>query len=213
MTKTTRVRLRFAKCGDLRLVSHHDLMRCLERMLRRAAVPVAVSQGFNPRPKMIFALPLALGIEGTEEVVDLELSQPVDPPELLASLSAVAPAGFHWTEALSLPAGAQVPRPHTVSYCIPVPPERAGAARVALESLLASSSWPLTRKRPDRERTFDVRAHLVDAALAPDGLLSFRLNVSADGSLRPEELLEALSLRDLLDAGAVLTRTKVDLVS
>ena len=36
MTRAIKVRLRFAKCGDLRLVSHHDLMRCLERMLRRA---------------------------------------------------------------------------------------------------------------------------------------------------------------------------------
>ena len=43
MTTATKVRLRFAKNGDLRLVSHHDLMRCLERMIRRAELPVAQS--------------------------------------------------------------------------------------------------------------------------------------------------------------------------
>src|ERR1051326_7207454 len=47
-----KVRLRFAKRGDVRLVSHHDLMRCLERALRRACIPMALSQGFNPRPKI-----------------------------------------------------------------------------------------------------------------------------------------------------------------
>ncbi len=75
----TRVRLRFAKRGDLRLISHHDLMRCLERMLRRAALPVAHSRGFNPRPKATFALALALGIEGCREVLDLDLDEPMEP--------------------------------------------------------------------------------------------------------------------------------------
>ena len=51
MTKANKVRLRFAKCGDLRLVSHHDLMRCLERMLRRAQIPVAMSQGLTRGPR------------------------------------------------------------------------------------------------------------------------------------------------------------------
>ena len=59
MVAATKVRLRFAKRGDLRLVSHHDLMRCLERMLRRANLPMAYSQGFNPRPKVVFSLALA----------------------------------------------------------------------------------------------------------------------------------------------------------
>ena len=76
MTTASKLRLRFAKRGNLRLVSHHDLMRCLERMVRRAQIPLALSQGFTPRPRIVFALPLALGIEGCSEVVDLELSAP-----------------------------------------------------------------------------------------------------------------------------------------
>ena len=64
MTTATKLRLRFAKCGDLRLVSHHDIMRCLERMVRRAQIPLATSQGFNPRPKIVFALALGPGDRG-----------------------------------------------------------------------------------------------------------------------------------------------------
>jgi radical SAM-linked protein len=86
MKQATRVRLRFAKCGDLRLVSHHDIMRCLERMLRRARIPIALTQGYNPRPKITFALALGLGIEGRSEVVDLELAEPLEPAELLGRL-------------------------------------------------------------------------------------------------------------------------------
>src|SRR6266478_5197236 len=75
-------RIRFRKAGDLRLVSHHDLMNCFERMLRRAALPFHSTEGFNPRPRLVFALSLALGIAGREEVADLELDGTIDPDEI-----------------------------------------------------------------------------------------------------------------------------------
>jgi len=211
MTKATKVRLRFAKCGDLRLVSHHDIMRCLERMLRRAQIPMALSQGFNPRPKIIFASALGVGIEGCCEVVDLELSEAWEPSELLECLRTVAPAGFDWKDARPLPLDARPPRPLTVEYCIPVPADRQVAAELSLQSLLSSANWPFFRRRPHRESTFDLRAQLIEAELTTEGLLRFRLKVSPDGSARPEELLEALALRDVLDRGAVLSRTDVEL--
>jgi radical SAM-linked protein len=211
MTKAIKVRLRFAKRGDLRLVSHHDLLRCLERMLRRAQIPVASSQGFNPRPKITFALALGLGIEGCREVVDLELAEPLEPCELLLRLRSVAPAGFEWIDARPLPPDARPPQPRTVEYCFPIAAERRGAAAASLQSLLDSSNWPIKRCRPQRESTFDLRPQLAAAELTGEGLLRFRLKIAPDGSLRPEELLEALALRDLMDRGAILTRTDMEL--
>jgi radical SAM-linked protein len=211
MTTATKVRLRFAKRGDLRLVSHHDIMRCFERMLRRAAIPVAKSQGFNPRPKLSFASALGLGIEGRREIVDVELSSPVEPAVLLERLRAVAPPGFEWNDASSLPVGAPAPLLRAAEYCIEVPFERCDKARGDLQSFLCSSDWFCLRKRPKGDSTFDLRPHVLGAELEPDGLLRFRLKVAADGSARPDELLEALALRDLLDQGGVLVRVNVEL--
>jgi radical SAM-linked protein len=211
MTKATKVRLRFAKCSELRLVSHHDLMRCLERMLRRAAIPVAASQGFNPRPKMTFALALGLGIEGRAEVVDLDLREPMDPDAVLARLAAVAPPGFVLYGARALAPDAPAPRPCAVEYCIPVSEDRREHAQSALGALLAEETRPFIRRRADRELRFDLREQVRKAELTSDGMLRFRLIVSPGGSVRPEELLESLALRDLLENGAVLTRTDVDL--
>ena len=74
-----KMRFRFRKDGALRLLSHHDLMRCFERMLRRAALPVRQSQGFHPKPRLIFALSLPLGVIGCEEVAELELEEVLPP--------------------------------------------------------------------------------------------------------------------------------------
>jgi radical SAM-linked protein len=215
MTTATKLRCRFAKRGDLRLVSHHDIMRCLERMVRRARIPLAMSQGFTPRPKIVFALALGLGIEAWSEVVDIELSEPCEPASLLRQLAAVAPAGFDWLEAQALPAGAPPPRPVAVEYVLPLPPDRHEAARAALSLLLASSTWPATRRRPDRDRDrevlIDLRPLVIDAELTDLGVLRARLKICPDRSIRPEELLESLGLRDLLDQGAVLARTHVEL--
>src|SRR5436189_3482163 len=89
-----KLRIRFRKGGDLRLVSHHDLMRCFERMLRRAALPFHSTEGFNPKPRMAFALSLALGVEGHEEVLELELDEELPLEEIQARLSNEAPAGL-----------------------------------------------------------------------------------------------------------------------
>jgi len=180
-------------------------------MLRRAEFPMAMSQGFNPRPKFTFALALGLGIEGLREVVDLELSEALDLSEIVGRLRSVAPPGFDWKDAFALPPNAPPPRPRLVDYSFPVVAERREVALSRLESLLASASWPMTRHRQDRDVNIDLRTQVVEAELTTEGLLRFRLKVSPAGSARPEELLEALALRDLLDRGAVLTRTNIDL--
>ncbi len=158
---------------------------------------------------------LGLGIEAWSEVVDIELSEPCEPASLLRRLAEVAPAGFDWLDAQALPAGAPPPRPVAVEYALRLPRSAHEAARAALSRLLASTSWTATRRRPDRDRdrevSIDVRPLVIDAEVTDLGVLRARLKICPDRSIRPEELLESLGLRDLLDQGAVLARTHVEL--
>lgn len=213
MRTATRVRLRFAKRGDLRFVSHHDLMRCLERLLRRAAIPVALSQGFNTRPKMVFPLAMGLGIEGRREVVELDLAEPLEPAEVLRRLAAATPPGLDWLDAEAVAPGraAQV---GAVAYALDVPGARLEETRARLAALLASTSWPYTRRRPDRDREIpiDLRPFVLGAAIDPPGTLRFWMKMTPNVSARPEEVIDALGLRDALGQGAVLVRTEMELV-
>ena len=68
-------------------------MRCFERLFRRAGLALSMSQGFHPKPQMTFPLALAVGIEGRDEVMEIELTESPPAEELLAQLRPQSPAG------------------------------------------------------------------------------------------------------------------------
>src|SRR4051812_26564845 len=156
-----KVRIRFRKVGDLRLVSHHDLMRCFERMLRRAALPFHSTEGFNPKPRMVFALSLALGIEGCEEVVELELDEDLPPEEVHERLARQAPAGLEVVSVrpIDVKTTAQVRR---VCYRLEVPTARLEDLPERIVALLADAHCWVERTRPKQASRGDRQARSLD---------------------------------------------------
>ena len=92
--KLQRIRAYFGKLGDMALVSHLDLLRLLDRAVRRAALPVAFSGGFHPSPRIAIAQALPLGTTSCGEIVDFELSELVNPVKFQAQLAQQLPAGI-----------------------------------------------------------------------------------------------------------------------
>src|SRR5687768_18374101 len=89
-----RVRFRFRKEDDLRLISHKDLVRTWERLFRRAGLPLGMSEGFHPKPRMSFPLALAVGVSGRDEVMELELCEERTAEELRSALTPHLPPGL-----------------------------------------------------------------------------------------------------------------------
>lgn len=85
------VRIIFSKTGKLKFISHLDLIRTMKAALLRAGVPVWYTEGFNPHPKMVFALPLSLGTESLCEYMDFKITRPMDHPEITARLNRALP--------------------------------------------------------------------------------------------------------------------------
>jgi radical SAM-linked protein len=202
-----KIRLRFAKTGALRLLSHHDLMRCAERMLRRAEVPFKLTAGFHPSPRIVFALSLPLGVVGRNELVEVELTQPLDDADVFARLNRQAPEGlsFHAAKVIGLKATA-VPR--RVVYRLPVPPDRTAELADAVASNLAMPKVWVEKSHP-KPRRVNVRPYLRDVAVGPDSI-ALDLWVTGQGTARAEDLLRHLGLADVLDDGAVLERTDLE---
>jgi radical SAM-linked protein len=212
-----KVRLRFRKLGPLRLLSHHDLMRTFERLLRRAEIPFHRTQGFHPKPRVVFALSLPLGVIGRDEVVEIELTCPVQPYEMLERLSRHAPPGLEITSACRVPLR-QTAQVRGLSYALPIEPERVPDLQPRLAAVLEAPTCVVERTRPPRRR-LDLRPFLRDLRLqdetGPDGqprtLLVMDLWLTDRGTARPEEVLRILDLDHLLDAGAVLERLRLEL--
>jgi radical SAM-linked protein len=114
-----KVRIRFRKSGHLRLVSHLDLMRSLERVLRRAALPFRMTGGFHPTPRLVITQSLPLGVVGHREVMELELTEEIDPDEVLRRLRGQVPPGIEFLSARRLPMKV-TGRPRRAVYRIPL---------------------------------------------------------------------------------------------
>ncbi len=71
------VRIKFAKVGKMKYISHLDLSRTMKTAFRRAGVPIKYTEGFNPRPKLVFALTVSVGSESVCEFLDITLSRPI----------------------------------------------------------------------------------------------------------------------------------------
>jgi radical SAM-linked protein len=203
-----KVRLRFRKAGNLRLVSHRDLMKCFERALRRAELPIHVTQGFHPLPRMVFALSLGLGIIGLEEVLELEFDAVVDLDQVHARLAQEMPVGLDilTIQRISLQASAQVRR---AGYRVQVPAERCGELPDRLAALLATPECWIERTRPQARR-FNLRPLLSELRLT-DRQLDLILWVTPQGTARPAEVLETLGLGDLVAAGVPVERFLLEL--
>jgi radical SAM-linked protein len=200
-------RIRFRKAGALRLISHHDLMRSFERMLRRAAIPFHSTAGFNPKPRLIFALSLPLGIVGCREVVDLELDAQLSPAELIARLAQQAPEG------LTILSAEQIDPKSTahvrqVTYRVALPSERCADLPERVRSVLAASCCWFERNRP-KKRRLNLRAWISDIRVQSN-VLELDLSVTPDGTARPAEVLQVLGLGDL-DGRLLFERTALEL--
>ena len=78
-----RYRLRFAKKGNLCFIGHRDLLRTIERLICRAKAPVAMSQGFHPKPRVSYLSALPLGFSSDDEAMEIILDEALAPEELL----------------------------------------------------------------------------------------------------------------------------------
>ncbi|KAB8319154.1 DUF2344 domain-containing protein [Tolypothrix campylonemoides VB511288] len=91
-TKAQRLRVWFGKLGGLALVGHLDLMRLFDRTVRRAGLPISFTGGFHPTPRISIAYALPLGVTSSGEIVDFELTQPVDVETFRQKLAEALPS-------------------------------------------------------------------------------------------------------------------------
>lgn len=198
-----RLRLTFACDDALRYISHLDLMRTWERVLKRAGLPVTQSQGFTQRPRIALAAPLSVGGTSECEQLDLLLDDRLALSDLSAAVRAQLPRGLRLLEVETLPEGLPSLQSllRATEYLVDVPDARsAEAIRCAITALLARETLSWEHARGDEIKRYDLRRLIYEIELlsAADGRARLRMRLRHDetGAGRPEQVSRALGMTE-----------------
>jgi radical SAM-linked protein len=197
------MRITFSKGKRLKYISHLDLALTWTRALRRAGVPLAYSQGYNPQAKLQLASGLPLGYTGAAEVLDVILTDTMPLEEIIARVEPTFPEGLSIADAEEVP----LKSPSLQSAL------RQAVYRITVETslteeelnqrvarLMDSDRLEQQRVRKGRVETFDLRPLVDDVRLeATDNgqaVFYMRLSAGQHGNVRPIAVLAALGLED-----------------
>lgn len=202
----SRYRIEFSKGSEARFLSHLELMRAFQRAMRRAKLPLAFSQGFNPQPKMSFASALAVGVTSELEYMDLELKENLPPEKVQELLAENLPPGLEVLKCVKIP----LKSPTLMSLIsaadyevkVPLLEEKDGETiKEKIEELLKAQSLIVEKEGKKGLTEKELRPGIY--ALKCQGVenswvyLTMRLKTGSQGNIRPDEVL--LALKEIAD--------------
>jgi radical SAM family uncharacterized protein/radical SAM-linked protein len=153
-----RMRMRFSKTGQIRYLSHLELINLFTRAVQRAGIPILYSQGFHPHPRFSFAAATSVGIESQAEYLDLFVGD-MGAQESLERLNRVLPVGISILESVEvdLKAPSLSPLIEATCYRITLPGYDPAALAEQCVQFMAQSSWVLIRDKKGQLQTIDLR--------------------------------------------------------
>jgi len=195
-----RYRITFTRDRTVRFVGHLDLAKTWERILRRADLPVAHSQGFHPLPKLTFASALPVGCTSEAELMDVVLTQPLDPSDVMRQLGPKLPAGMAVTATVEVPLNAPALQAELrwAEYLVTI---EMGEAREQIEAKVRTFTEALSVIRERRGKRYDLRPLVLSLQVkeASSTSVQIAMQLKADakaGTGRPDEVLSALGWGD-----------------
>jgi len=208
------VLIEFKVRGNLRFLSHAEMVRVFQRACVRADIKVLYSEGFNPRLKLSLPLPRSVGIEVDDDLLCLRTETGAEECDLCTlvktRLSEQLPDGFELLTAKTAKAKASI-QPCLAAYLLAVQAEYLNEKlKSRIKCLLASENLNLQRRMGPENSKFknvDVRPFLKSIELDDTGI-TVECKISLAGSVRLDEILELLEL-DYGMLSAPIRRTRV----
>ena len=179
--RTFRLRVVYRKAGRLAWLSHLEITRALERCVRRAGLPYAVSQGFSPHMKIAFGSALPVGVGGTAEIFDVYLQRYVNAAEACKALQTACVPDLGVLSCSYIEG-----RAPAASVAFPVSRYRARLSE-PVESLDVPESITLVKKKGERELL--VHDYLMGFVSCAGCDVEFSLEQKPTGSLRADVFL------------------------
>ena len=194
-----RLRIRFKRGREVKYISHLDIIRVWVRAFRRAGIEPAYSEGFNPHPRISLAAPLATGVTGDAELMDIYINDSISPHNFREAVNRQMPAGMEILNTYQvdcvLPSlQAQLT---AAEYLVEIAPEEGvDCIRQALTEMLSKEQLPWQHERDTGIKSYDLRPLIEDLWLESYtgniAVVGMRLVCDNRGSGRPEQVIKAL---------------------
>ena len=183
-------RLQFTKYGDMKYVSHLDLIRLFTRIFHRAELPLAYSEGFNPHPKMAVLLPLSVGFESKCEYIDVEFKEGVSMLDCMKKLKGNLPLGMEIPQITELNETSKKAKAiRYASYEISFPEK---ITQDELDVFLGRDTIEVIKKTKRSEGTADIRPDIMDISVLENGNISAVISAESNANLKPDLLVLAM---------------------
>lgn len=185
----------FEKMGRMSWFSHLDLQNTMQRALRRAQLPVAYSQGFNPHVLTSFATALSVGCQSRGEVMEVEMAGEISPEEFAEKLNACLPDGLKVRRCAPVPdsAPALMAKVAEAGYDITAP--NADLTQ-AVEAFLKAEEVMVEKRSKTKTRLVNIRpmVHEITCAFGgKDSRLFMVLEQTNANALKVELVMQALA--------------------
>ncbi len=199
MTKT--LRFKFSRDASLKYIAHLDILRLFERALKRSQLPVAYTQGFNPRQKLVFGLPMSIGLTSESEFADIELEEEMEPEDFVARLNQSLPQGIRVIQAVAQTAKGNIMNQISAArYEIQFKAPKAIShhdMNSMVHSLLGREDISVMKKTKKGMRPVNIRPLIFSLSVQKRdmdvfGLEAF-LSAGAENNLRADLLMEAFN--------------------
>lgn len=160
---------KFTKEENIKFISHLDVLKTIQKNIRRAGLPVEFSQGFNPHMNTSIAQPLSVGVYSSGEYMDMVLTTEVDEKEIVDKLNETAPSGIKYISATAIPyteGEKKVPQAMALidaaRYTIKVKYSDLSALEDEMNKLLETKEWITIKKSKKGEKEVNLRTFIKD---------------------------------------------------
>lgn len=198
-------RIRYKRNDSVQYVSHLDTIQVFARAGRRAGLPMVYSQGFNPKPQMVFGAPAAMGLTSDCELMDMELDCDMPCDRLVQILNDNLPLGFRILQC-SIKDTKENIMALAAASCYKVKVRNKGdfsQLENTVAAIMKSDECVIPKKTKSGIKDTNIRKMIYELSLEQNGgdlILNMLLLSSNEGSLKPELLIEAINKNPGLEA-------------
>lgn len=191
------IRAKFEKLQPVRYISHLELMAAFRRAFRRAGLPLAYSQGFNPHVILSLGQPLKVGMTGKAEYFDLELVEDIEIDDFINLVNQNLPQGINILEARMVSKNVKslmaVINTAVYVFHMKFTDSNINQEEMLSQFLSCDKIEVIRHRRRKKDKLLDIVPLIYDGRIITSDIWSFRVRCGSTGNLRPGELIRALA--------------------